>query len=542
MKTILIPVLIFGCTTFQSHSQNLISKENLIKHTFTLGSDEFEGRGNGEKGGERAAQYLANEFSKLNLKPLGNDSTYFQNIRMHGAKPLSVSELILYSGNDKKTFSLWDDYLLYTTGEQTFIPAPLELVFAGYGIIAPEYDYNDYQSVNVEGKIVVFLDGEPFSEDESYFDGEKPTLYSYADVKQRVALSRGARGSILIPNNSDRSFHWWEKLKSEFSFEDVTLAYSVTNSLALLFNPDIAGILFSNSGYSLDDIYDFQSKGYMLSFEMGSGISFRGEFKERDFIASNIIGMIKGSDPELNDTYLIISAHYDHLGIGIPVKGDSIYNGVFDNASGVSALLELARIFSEKEIKTGRSIIFLLLTGEEKGLLGSIYYTDNPVVPLYKTIANINIDGIALFDNFKSIIGVGAEFSLLTDFLDDVALENNVRVTQIPEGFRNADAFSRSDQVAFANAGIPSILVMEAPDYVSISKEDGLKKFIEYSEEIYHSPFDDLNQYMNFDAAVQHVDIIYDLCSLLADSEEMPVWKNNSPYLNARLQSIAEKR
>jgi len=197
---LLLPIF-FNSTIAQNYnSQNLISKENLIKHTLALGSDEFEGRGTGERGGNKAAQYLAMEFSKLNLKPLGDDSTYFQNIRMHGGKPLATSELILHNGDKKIKFNLWEDYLLYFSGEQTFIPAPVELVFAGYGIVAPEYDYNDYQTLYVEGKIVVFLDGEPLSEDTAFFDGERPTIHSYPDVKQRVALSRGARGSIIIPN------------------------------------------------------------------------------------------------------------------------------------------------------------------------------------------------------------------------------------------------------------------------------------------------------------------------------------------------------
>ena len=244
MKIFFLSFIILNCfAVYNSFSQNLISKENLIEHTFTLGSDEFEGRGTGEPGGEKAAQYLANEFQKLNLEPLGDNNTYFQNIRMHGAKPLTTSELVLHKDGEEIKFNLWDDYLLYSSGEQTFIPAPLELVFAGYGIVAPEYDYNDYQSINVEGKIVVFLEGEPISEDRSFFDAERPTIHSYPDVKQRVALSRGARGSILIPYYPDKDFPGWEKLKNGFSFEDVTLAYSVTNSLALLFKPEAARIL-----------------------------------------------------------------------------------------------------------------------------------------------------------------------------------------------------------------------------------------------------------------------------------------------------------
>ena len=289
------------------------------------------------------------------------------------------------------------------------------------------------------------------------------------------------------------------------------------------------------------DIYNLQSKGVMQSFQMNCGISFKGEFRERDFTSSNIVGMVKGSDSEMKDSYLIISAHYDHLGIGIPVGGDSIYNGVFDNASGVSALLELAKIFSE-DLKPERSIIFLLLTGEEKGLLGSIYYTNNPIKPLYKTIANINIDGIALFDKFKSFIGIGAEYSSLNNFLIDVANSDNVTITQIPEEFNNVDAFSKSDQVAFANAGIPSILIMESPDYINLSKEEGLNMFINYSENIYHTPYDDLNQKMNFDAAIQHISILLDLSNQLVQSKETPKWNNDSPFIDARLHSIAEKK
>ena len=315
----------------------------------------------------------------------------------------------------------------------------------------------------------------------------------------------------------------------------------MTNNLAILFNPSSIQALFSNSEFSLFDIYNLQSKGVMQSFQMNCGISFKGEFRERDFTSSNIVGMVKGSDSEMKDSYLIISAHYDHLGIGIPVGGDSIYNGVFDNASGVAALLELARIFSE-DLKPERSIIFLLLTGEEKGLLGSIYYTNNPVKPLYKTIANINIDGIALFDKFKSIIGIGAEYSSLNNFLIDVANSDNVTITQIPEEFNNVDAFSKSDQVAFANAGIPSILIMESPDYINLSKEEGLNMFINYSENIYHTPYDDLNQKMNFDAAIQHISILLDLSNQLVQSKETPKWNNDSPFIDARLHSIAEKK
>jgi hypothetical protein len=515
-----------------------ISSENIKRYISILADDSLEGRGNGQAGGEAAAKYLAEEFEKLKLKKAGSNNSYYQNIPMHGSIPQPSSELILYSGEEQDHLTLYEDYLLYKSGAQTFIPVPLELVFVGYGIIAPEYDYNDYQSVDVVGKIVVFLEGEPYSKDENYFDGERPTIYAYPEAKQRIAISRGASGSILIP---DLRYKSWEQLVREFSFEDVTLALSVSGNLSLLVNPSIADSLFKDSGFTLKDIYKMYSSNTVTSFSLKTKLSFKGYFKERDFLSPNIVGILEGGDPELKDSYLLISAHYDHLGIGPVVKGDSIYNGTFDNAVGVAALLEIARIFTA-EHHPRRSIIFILLTGEEKGLLGSIFYISNPVKPLYKTIANVNIDGIALFDNFTSIIGIGKEFSTLEEYLNKVAEENDLNVTIIPSFFEQGEPFYRSDQAAFAAAGIPSIMVVDGIDYKNLSREEALERFINYSKNIYHSPFDDLNQPMNFNAAVQHINFIYKFCNELANSDDVPEWKKGSPFINVRLRSIAEKK
>jgi hypothetical protein len=514
------------------------SKEALQRHIQFLGSDLFEGRGTGTMGGNLAAKYLALEFDKLKLLPPGSNETYYQYVPMHGSISLPESKLNVSDGQGTVPLVTGKDYLLYKGGEQTFIPAPVQLVFAGYGIVAPEFDYNDYQSLNAEGKIVVVLEGEPGSDDPEYFAGNKPTIYSYPESKQRIAISRGARGCLIIPSPF---INWDEQIKN-FSFEDVTLAYSVTGNLSILLNPAVAGVLFKDSQYSYDEVCRMNAQNRIISFPLKTSLTFNGEFKERDFVSPNIAGIIEGSDPELKNTYIIISAHYDHLGIGPADKGDSIYNGVFDNAIGSAALLELAKAFSSLPVAPKRSILFLLLTGEEKGLLGSTYYVENPLIPLYKTIANVNIDGIALFDRFKSIIGIGSEYSDLNDYLSETAAENHVGITDIPSQFVDYESFSKSDQMEFALAGIPSILVSEGIDYEHISKEEGLKEFINYSKNIYHTPFDDLNQPMNFDAAVQHLNILYDLCYMLLQSEKVPEWYPGVPFINARLRSQAEKK
>ncbi|QQS35129.1 MAG: M28 family peptidase [Ignavibacteriales bacterium] len=520
----------------------LISKSQLKNHIDSLGSDLFEGRSMGTSGGNLAAKYLASQFEKMNLIPAGDEGTYYQYIPMHASQPQPESGLVLYHDKDSSLLMLNQDYLLYKTGEQTFIPNPLPLVFVGFGIVAPEFDYNDYQSVNVENKIVVFLEGEPFSTDEKYFEGIKPSIYSLPEMKQRIAISRGASGSIMIPGIRYKEAGEWKKLINEFAFEDVTLAYSASGNLSVLMGPYVAEQLFHSAEFSINEVFNMQQQNSLKSFELQTKISFKGEFRERDFTSANIVGMIKGSNEKLSDSYLLISAHYDHLGIGPAVDGDSIYNGVYDNAIGVASLLEIASAFSKPENKPERSIVFLLTAGEEKGWLGSTYYVNNPVVPLYKTIANVNIDGIALFDRFRSIVGVGREYSSLNDFLIEIAKRNNLEVEDIPEQFIQSESFTRSDQIIFAQAGIPSILISEGLNYENLSREDGIRLFIHYSENVYHTPFDDLTQPMNFDAAEQHTKIIFEFCRLLAASESVPEWNEGVPYNSARLRSIAERK
>lgn len=516
-----------------------IASESIKGHTEILASDDFEGRGTGTIGGNLAAKYIASELSKYGLKPVGDNNSFYQNIPMHGSYPLKTSELKIYTGENEIIIELEKDYLLYKSGQQTFTPVPLPLVFVGFGIVAPEYDYNDYQEIEVEGKIVVFLEGEPESDDPEFFNGEAPTVYNYPISKQRIALSRGAAGSILIPDIKNTS---WEKLVDEFAFEDINLAYSASNNLSMILNPDVVDHIFKNTAFDYSRILEMKNGHTLKSFPLNISLTFKGEYLQRDFLAQNVAGMIEVNDSGLKDSYLIISAHYDHLGIGPAVNGDSIYNGALDNAIGVSVLLELARHFSESNNSVKRSIIFLAVTGEEKGLLGSTYYTDNPLVPLYKTIANLNIDGIALFRDFQTVVGVGAEFSTLENILSETAANMGLQVEPIPPQFKVVEAFNQSDQLSFASAGIPSILLLEGTKNKNMTEEEVLYAFIDYMINRYHTPFDDLDQEIDYLAAAQHAAILFDLVYSLSNSDEVPEWKAGSPFINARLRSIAEKR
>ncbi len=541
---IITTVIFFTSTNYpqQTNNHTNFKKEAIQRHLNFLGSDLFEGRGTGTTGGNLAAKYLALEFERINLKPIGNNKTFYQYIPLHGSKPLTSSKLEINIKDKTIPLRLNDDYVLLQAGEQTFIPNPIPLVFVGYGIISPEYDYNDYYNIDVEGKVVVFWDGEPELEDESFFDGKNPTVYSSLEAKQRIALSRGARGSIFIPSPDNVKYKDWYHVVNNYSFEYLSLAYSAASTFGAIVKPGMAKLLFEDSGYNIDDINIMVKTNSVKSFPLNSKLSFRGNFKERDFLASNVIGFLEGKDPDLKNSNVIVSAHYDHLGIGPPINNDSIYNGVFDNAAGVSVLIEIAKEFTKPENTPKRSIIFILLTGEESGLLGSRYYIDNPVVPLYKTVANINIDGIASFDKFKSVVGVGKEYSTLEDVLNITAQKSGLSVIPIPPLFIQAESFTRSDQLTFASAGIPAILISEGPNYVNLSYKQGLEKMINFAAKIYHTPFDDLSLPINYDAVIQHAEFLFSFIAEIANAENEPEWFKGSPYINARLRSIAEKK
>jgi hypothetical protein len=461
---------------------------------------------------------------------------------MHGGRPLASSRLWLEGPWGVDSLILEQDYLLYTMGDKTYTPHAAPLVFAGYGIAAPEYDYNDYQNLDVDGRIVVVLSGEPRSDDPDYFDGPLPTRHSSSFTKQQQALARGARGSILVPIEEERTQRSWNTWQHMFAFEHVTLAYSPNRNLNVLLNPERAASLFHGSDIDWRTILDMERQGTLRSFPLAVRAGFVGGFEERDFVASNIVGAITGNDPLLRDSWVLVSAHYDHLGVGPAVQGDSIYNGLVDNALGCATTLEIARTLSSGNPGPRRSVAFLFTTGEEVGLLGARAYCLRPSVPLSRTIANVNVDGIAIFDTFDDIVGVGAEISTLQTHLENLAADLDLILSPVPERIVDSEAFARSDQLAFAEAGIPSILVMEGSRYRHLAPAEGRARFVRWGQERYHTPFDDLRQPVDRDAVLQHSRVLLALVESLADTFTPPQWLPGSPYVNARLRAVAEGR
>ncbi len=519
-----------------------VSIDRIWSHTEYLGSDRLKGRAVGTAGADTAARYLADEMRKLEIQPGAGGEGYQQRVPLHGSQALEGSLFQVSVGDTVYELTLLDDYLLYDTGGKTIVPQPAPLVFVGYGIVAPEYDYDDYQDVRVDGAVVVFLSGEPFSEETDYFDGVQPTVYSIPAMKQRLALSRGAAGSIMIPSYREHGGRTWSEWKDMFAFEHVTFLYQELANMTMLVNPVRASVFFEGAEYTLGDVYEMDLNYDMRSFPLKAHIRFVGRFRERDFFSSNVIGMLPGSDPVLKNEYVLVSAHYDHLGVGPPVQADSIYNGVADNALGCAGVLEIARQIASMPVRPRRSLVFLFVTGEEKGMLGSRYYLDHPSVPLHRTMAAVNVDGLAIVDTFNDLIGVGANLSTLGELLNTVAGELDMAVSQIPLIFQGVAPFVLSDQIAFAQAGIPAILLMEGIHFKNLSSETGIGIFVSWCRSRYHTPFDDLEQPINRPAVRQHVQVLLGFIGALADTYRPPQWVAPSRYGMARLRSIIEHR
>jgi Zn-dependent M28 family amino/carboxypeptidase len=299
--------------------------------------------------------------------------------------------------------------------------------------------------------------------------------------------------------------------------------------------------LFCDARWDLDAVHRMERDHTLRSFPLAARVRFRGEFRERDFFGRNVVALLPGGDPKLADTYVLVSAHYDHLGVGPPVEGDRIYNGVVDNALGVAGVLEIARVLAARPEPPARSVVFLFPTAEEEGLLGSLYYLDHPLVPVHRTVANVNVDGLANVDTFADVVGIGAERSTLGETLVRVAARRGLEVSEIPPLAR-AEPFNFSDQAAFAEVGVPALLVNEGLHWFRHTPEEALARYAEWGRTRYHQPSDDLAQPLNFEASRQHVDLLADLVWEIANDPEPPRWHPGQPEALAQLRTRAEGR
>jgi hypothetical protein len=519
-----------------------VTADAIRRHTTVLGGDALEGRAAGSRGGARAASYLVRELMGAGVDPFGDAGGYYQDVPLHGAIPLPGSRLELWSLGEERLLELGADYLLFTTGSQTLIPQFVPMVFVGYGIVAPEFDYNDYHDVDVRGRVVVYLGGEPGSSNDDYFAGERPTVFAAPETKKRIALSRGAVGSLLIPVPSGEVESAWRRTARDFAFEHLSLAYTLPEHLNLVLRPEIADWLFKDALYEFEQVLEMERTSSLRSFHMPSRLRFEGRFQTRDVLAPNVVARVPGRDPYFRDSHVVVSAHYDHLGIGPEEAGDAIYNGVVDNALGVACALEIARSISSMDRPPRRSLVFLFTTAEESGMLGARFFLDHSPVELPDLAANINVDGLAFMDTFDDLVGIGGELSDLGELLRRAVEPLGLAVSDPPDAVWNHAAYGRSDQLAFAERGVPAILVNEGFAWHGSTEDEALEQALEWMATRYHSPSDDLSQSLDLEASALHCEAILHLVIEVANARQPPEWRPGISYAYERLLSRAKRR
>jgi hypothetical protein len=490
------------------------------KHVEFLASDALEGRDVGSPGYDKAADYVATQFEQAGLKP-GAGSSYFQPVQFTTVSLNAAQSTLslVRKGTTTQIAVPGEAQLGYSVDTASEIEAPL--VFAGYGLKIPEASYDDLKTLKVRGAIIVYLAGGP-----DKIDGNLRSHYSSAEERWKAFHAAGAVGTIAIQNPKTMEIPWQRQLaawgKPRMALADPSMATTAGLLFSASWNPEKADTLFAGSGHTFAEILKAANSQQPLPhFEIPASVKGRVSTSKKPVGSKNVVGIRPGNDPKLKDEYVVISAHLDHLGTGTQTNGDRIYNGAMDDASGDASVIEIARLLGRVRIAIPRSIIFLSVTGEEKGELGSRYFADKPTVQ-GKIIADINMDMFLPLFPLKWLEVQGLNESSLGDDIRAVAEQAGVKVQADKEPNRNR--FIRSDQYSFIKKGVPSLAFKFG--YIPGGPEE--KVFKDWYTNRYHGVADDLSQPVDLAAAAQFNDILKNLALRVAVAPELPVWKSTS--------------
>jgi hypothetical protein len=503
-----------------------LRKEPFRAHMAFLADDLLEGRGTGRRGHEIAARYVAAQFEALGLKPAGLDGTYYQRVPLREITVEPDKCAISITENGSTTQLKWGDDFI-TSGSALSPEASVEgpVVFVGYGVRTPDGSYDDYAGLDVKGKIVAFLFGAPSS-----LPSELQAHLSSRREKWRAAREHGAVGVLFLWTAKDDKSLPWPRVVIGAGFPamrwlgpDGTPSDSFPEIKAgALLSPSAGEKLFQHAPKSWADVQRDADAGEPGSFPLAATVRIKMVSRHEAITSPNVIAVLPGSDPKLSQEYVVYTAHVDHLGIGKPINGDSIYNGAADDASGVAALLVIAKAFKSMPHAPPRSIMFLAVTGEEKGLLGSDYFAHFPTVPIRSIVADINMDGATVFYTFKDIVPLGAPDSSLEAVVRRDAELLGLEVSPDPEPAQNF--FVRADQYSFVRQGVPSVFITEGEQ--ARDPNFNAKKFNDdWHATRYHSPSDDMNQPLDFDAAVEFMQVDFLVGYDIAQDPRRPTWK-----------------
>lgn len=522
------------------------TSDSLLQHIKTLSSDEYEGRAPGTKGEELTVNYLTEQFKNLGLKPGNPDGTYIQKVPLVG---FTAQPSVFFNVGGQKMELDGKDYLARAGRyvADTRIDSS-DVVFVGYGVDAPEYDWNDFKGVNVKNKTIVMLvndpqildPSDPKKLDDKMFKGKAMTYYGRWTYKYEVASEKGAVAAIIVHETATAGYPF-EALQS-WRQENFGLKGSNQNRVAVesWITVDAAKKLFSAAGQDYDALKKAALSKDFKPVTLKAKANFQIKTALREVDSKNVIAKLEGSDPNLKGEYVVYSAHWDHMGRNEKLQGDQIFNGAIDNASGVACLLEWAKAFTKLKTPPKRSILFLAVTAEEKGLLGAKYYAEHPLYPLEKTLANINMDGINQWGRTKDITVVGLGNSTLDDVLADAAKLQGRVLTPDPEPEKGY--FYRSDHFEFAKQGVPALDPDGGSDYIGKPADYGQKTRDDYTEKDYHKVSDEVKPNWDLSGAVEDLQLLFLVGYNVAQGEKWPEWKPGTEFKakrEARLKKAA---
>lgn len=524
-----------AATSPDSVAIKMINDSSFAGHIRVLASDEFQGRKPFTIGETKSINYLKEQFSLLGLKP-GNGDSYFQEVPMIEIKSAPESKMVFKGATGEVTAAYLTGFVAATKRVQPEVKLTnSSLVFAGYGIVAPEYKWNDYAGLDVKGKTVVVMINDPGFADSTQFRGKNMTYYGRWTYKFEEAARQGAAGILIIHDTEPAAYPWsvvrsgWSKSKLQAEEKDNNMSRAIVEGWISM---DIAKSLLKLGGQS-EAIFKAAGKpGFKaVDLKLNTSLTIKNTIKKS--ISNNVVAIIPGTKrPKEN---IIYSAHWDHLGIGEKVNGDSIYNGAVDNATGVAALLEIAAAFQKSAQKPERSIVFVSFTGEEQGLIGSEYYAKHPVYPVSQTIADINMDMMGIAGKTKDIVVYGYGQSDLEDYAE-VSAKKQGRVI-VKDPVPSSGLYYRSDHFNFAKVGIPSLFTGSGVDNIQHGRAWGLKQVADYTKSRYHAPADNFDAIKDHSGMVEDARLLFDMGYRLSNETTYPKWKEGSEF-----KAIREKK
>jgi Zn-dependent M28 family amino/carboxypeptidase len=504
-----------------------------------ISSDLLEGRAPATRADKLTTEYIADQLRSAGVEP-GVNGSYFQSVPIDVVKADPASIKVTASGKSTMTLRSPDDVVIFAGSAVENSSASGELVYVGYGASAPEYKWDDYKGMDLKGKILLVLVNDPpaSSSEPKLFGGKAMTYYGRWTYKYEEAERRGAAG-VLIVHTTEAASYPWHTVVGSWSGEQRMLPRDASSAPPLgmrgWITDSAATELLKPAGLDLAKLRkDAESRDFK-PVSTGITIGFSAHNSVRHLSSENVIGVVRGHDTKLKNEYVALSAHWDHLGIGVPVNGDSIYNGAVDNGSGVASVLAIARA-AAKMPSSRRSLIFLFVTAEESGLLGSQYFGEHPTVPAASIVADLNLDVVTVKGRVRDLNVMGDNKSTLGPMLANLIRPQGMKLS--PDAHPEAGHFYRSDHFSFAKVGVPSVSIGAGDDYVGKPKDFGLKANEDYNAHRYHQPADAYSPDFDLSGAAQISNIVLKFARTLANSPVTPTWNADAEFKAAREKSL----